>query len=96
MALEMILPGISLMPIGLTLGHLSNGMRRQARKALRPSGFTRDVQSLRPTAARAEQMFFEADLNDIHNLRQAKASSPDKPAAPLVLSTAFCIRLIYG
>ncbi len=90
MALEMILPGISLMPIGLTLGHLSNGMRRQ------PSGFTRDVQSLRPTAARAEQRLFEADLTDMHNLRQAKASSPDKPAAPLVLSTAFCIRLIYG
>ncbi len=83
------------MPIGLIPGLLSNGMRRHARKALRLSGFTRDMQSLRPTAARAEQRSLEADLNDVHSLLQANASSPDKPAAPLVLSAAFCIRLAF-
>ncbi len=77
----MILLGISLMPIGLTPGHLYNGIRRHARKAVSPSGFTKDVQSLRPTAARAEQRSFEADLNEVQSLRQAKASSPDRPAA---------------
>ncbi len=93
MALEIIRRGISLMPIGLTPGHLSSGMRRQATNALRPSGFTIDVQSLCPTAARAEQRSFEEDLKEEHNLRQANASNPDSPAAPLVLSAAFSIRL---
>ncbi len=50
-----------------------------------PSGFTKDVQSLRPTAARAEQRSFEADLNEVQSLRQAKASSPDRPAINLLI-----------
>ncbi len=66
-------------------GHLSSGMRRQATNALRPSGFTIDVQSLRPTAARAEQRSFEEDLKEEHSLRQANASNPDSPSAPLLL-----------
>ena len=53
------------MLIGLTPGHLFV----QWNKALRPSGFTKDVQSLHPTAARAQQRSFEADLNDVHSLR---------------------------
>ena len=56
MALEIIRRGTSPMPIGLTPGHLSNGISRQATKALRPSGLTKEVQSLRPTAAREEQI----------------------------------------
>ena len=77
------------MPIGLTPGHLSN---RQATKVLMPSGLTRDVKSLRPTAAREEHRSLEADLNDEHNQCQANASKPDRPAAPLVLSAAFIIK----
>ena len=70
------------MPIGLTPGHLSNGISRQATKALRPSGLTKEVQSLRPTAAREEQRSLEADLNEEHSLRHANASIPERPAAP--------------
>ena len=92
MALEMIRRGTSPMPIGLTPGHLFNGRRRQAMKALRASELTREVQSLRPTAAREEQRSLEADLNEEHSRRQAKASRPARPAAPLVLSAAFEIR----
>ena len=73
MALEMIRLGTSPMPIGLTPGHLSSGRRRQAMKALKASGLTKEVQSLRPTAAREEQRSLEADLNEEHNQRQAKA-----------------------
>ena len=92
MALEMIRRGTSPIPIGLTPGHLSNGRRRQATKALRASGLTREVQSLRPTAAREEQRSLEADLKEEHRRRQANASRPERPAAPLVLSEAFEIR----
>ena len=77
------------MPIGLTPGHLSNGISLQPTKALRPSQLTKEVQSLRPTAAREE---LEADLNEEHSLRHANASRPERPAAPLVLSAAFKIR----
>ena len=34
------------MPIGLTPGHLSSAINRQARKAERPLGSTNDVHSL--------------------------------------------------
>ena len=73
-------------------GHLSNGRRRQATKALRASGLTREVQRLRPTAAREEQRSLEADLKEEHRRRQANALRPERPAAPLVLSEAFEIR----
>ena len=44
-ALEMILLAHSHIPIGLTPGHLSNAIRRQARKAGRPLGSTKDTES---------------------------------------------------
>ena len=81
------------MPIGLTPGHLSRGIRQQAMKALIPSGLTREVHCLRPTAAKEEHRYLEADLYDKHNLRQTKASRPDRPAAPFVLNAALRIRL---
>ena len=83
------------MPIGLTPGHLSKGIRRQAIKALRPSGLTRDVHSLRPTAAKEEHRSLEADLNDEHSLGQPKESKPDRPAAPLVLKAALRIKSAF-
>ena len=86
LALEMIRRGTSPMPIGLTPWHLSNGSRRQAMKAIKASGLTREVQSQRPTAAREEQRSLEADLNEEHSRRQAKASRPARPATPLVRS----------
>ena len=92
MALEMIHRGTSPMPIGLTPGDLSSGIRRQVTNALRPSGLTRDVHSLRPTASREQQRSLEVDLNEEQSLRHAKASKPERPTAPLVLSAAFKIR----
>ena len=84
--------GTSPIPIGLTPGDLSKGIRRHATKALRPSGSTREVHNRRPTAARKQHRSLEAALNEEHSLRHAKASSPESPAAPLVLSAAFKIR----
>ena len=72
MALEMIRRGTSPIPIGRTPGDLSSGIRRQATNALRPAGFTREVHSLRPTAAREQQSSLEADLNEEQSLRHAK------------------------
>jgi len=64
MALAMILLRTSPTPIGLTPGHLSSGIRRQATNALSPSRLTLVV-AMRPTPASAIHKLFEADLKSI-------------------------------
>ena len=68
--------------MGRTPGHLSSGMRRQATKALRPSGLTRVVAMRLVTLASEEQRLCEADLKEEHSRLQACASTPEGPAAP--------------
>ena len=87
-ALAIILLGTSPTPIGLTPGHLFNGINRQATKALRLSGWILQVQILWPTAARTEQRSWEADLKEEHSLLQAKASRPERSLAPWVCKAA--------
>ena len=52
-ALAIILLETSAIPMGLTPGHLFSGIRQQATKALRLSGWMVEVQILWPIAARA-------------------------------------------
>ena len=74
MAFAMILLGTSPIPIGLTPGHLSSGMRRHATKALSPSGLTLVVAIRLPTLASTSQKLVEAALNEEHYCLQAYAS----------------------
>ena len=74
--------GTSPTPMGLTPGHLLRGIRQQATRALKPSGWIRVVAICLPTPANAVQRLVEADLNDEHMRRQACASRPEGPAAP--------------
>ena len=48
-----------------------------------------------PTAAKAEHNVTEADLNAQHRRRQAIASGPDGPAAPVVLREAERIASVF-
>ena len=80
----MILRGTSPIPIGLTPGHLSSGIRRHITRALSPSGLTLVVAIRRATLASAEHKPVEHDLNEEQSLLQACASSPEGPAEPWV------------
>ena len=71
MAFAMMRLGTSPTSIGLTPGHLLSGIRRQATKAVKPSGWTREVAIRLPTSASAVQRLVEADLNDEHMRRHA-------------------------
>ena len=86
MALAMVLPiirlAVSPTPIGLTPGHLSRAMRRQATRAETPLGSTCWEQSFLAVAASASQSFVEKDE---HSLFHAAASMHEGPAAPSVL-----------
>jgi len=80
--------GTSLIPIGQTPGCLFKGIRQQATKVVRPSGWTASVQIRCPTAARAEHKVTEADLKEQRQRRQAYASKPEGPAALVVCNEA--------
>lgn len=88
MVFAMIRRGTLPTPIGLTPGHLSSGIRRQATKALSPSGLTAVVAIRRPTPASAAHRLFEADLKEEQSLLHACASNPEGPAAPWVCKAA--------
>ena len=87
-----ILLATSPMPIGLTPGFLSRGMRRHATKAVSPSGFTSVAHSLRATAAKALQRSVVGFLKEEQKRRQEYASIPEGPAAPCVWMAA-CLML---
>ena len=85
MALPIIRLAVSPTPIGLTPGHLSRAIRRQATRAETPLGSTCWEQSFLAVAASASQSSVEAVLKDEHSLFQVAASMPEGPAAPSVL-----------
>ena len=93
-AFEMILLEVSQIPIGLTPGHLFSAINRQARKADRPLGSLKDVQRLLANMAIELHRSQEAEWKDVQRrLQQCIASSPEGPAAPLVLRAAERIQL---
>ena len=68
MALPIIRLAVSPTPIGLTPGHLSRAIRRQATRAETPLGSTCWEQSFLAVAASASQSSVEAVLKDEHSL----------------------------
>ena len=94
-AFEMILLEVSQIPIGLTPGHLFSAINRQARKADRPLGSLKDVQRLLANMAIELHRSQEAEWKDVQRRLQQYASSPEGPAAPLVLRAAERIQLAY-
>ena len=88
MALPMILLTTSPMPIGLTPGRLSNGIKRQATYACSEAGSMYLEAILLAQLARASHRVSEVALNEVHILRHSSAAIPDGPAAPWVFSAA--------
>ena len=70
------------MPMGRTPGFLSNGISLQVTKGARIAGSTSEVARQQATDARALHKPTEALLKEEHKCCQAKASTPDGPAAP--------------
>ena len=66
--------------MGLTPGCLST-IRRQAVKAERLAGSTRDAANLLATAEKASQRVSEASWKAVHKFFQEATSSPEGPAA---------------
>ena len=89
----MIRRAVSPMPIGLTPGHLSRAIRRQATKADKLFGSTKEQQILLAVEARASQRSVDADWKDVHRHLHTAASRPEGPAAPSVFSTV--LRIIW-
>ena len=81
------------MPICLTPGHLSRGIACN-KKALRWPELTQVVHRRFPTHARAVQRSLE-DLKELQSILQEWASMLHRPAAPLVLRTAFRMALAF-
>ena len=90
-AFPMMRRAVSPMPIGLTPGHLSRAMSRQATKADSPLGSTKQEQIRLAMEARASHKSVDADLNEVHMRFHAAASSPEGPAAPSILRTVLRI-----
>ena len=90
-ALPMIRLAVSPTPMGLTPGHLSRAMSRQATKADSPPGSTKHEQIRLAVEARESHRSTDADLNDVHMRFQAAASSPEGPAEPFVLKAVLRI-----
>ena len=63
--------------MGLTPGHLSNAINRQAKKAESPLGSTNEVHSLLANRASEWQRFCEAEWKEVQRRLQQCASSPD-------------------
>ena len=82
---------VSPMPIGLTPGHLSRAINRQATNAYRLFGSTKEQQILLAVDAKESQRSLEADWKDVHRRFHAIASRPEGPAAPSVFSTVLRI-----
>ena len=83
---------ISLIPIGLTPGHLSSAISRQAVNAGKPEGSTYAVQIRLPSLASASQWLEEAPRKKVHKRLQPRASMPEGSAASSVLSAVVRIR----
>ena len=90
-AFPMIRRTVSPTPIGLTPGHLSKAMSRQATKADSPLGSTKQEQIRLAVEARESHRSADAVLNDVHMRFQAAASSPEGPAEPSVLRAVLRI-----
>ena len=84
-ALPMIRRTVSPMPIGLTPGHLSRAMSRQATSAANPLGFKKLEHIRLATEAMASHRSLDACLNEVHMRFHAAASSPEGPATPSIL-----------
>lgn len=82
------------MPIGRTPGHLSRGINLHATKALRCSGLTTAVHRRLATLARAEQRLLDA-LYEQQSFLHAKASKPERPAAPFILRAALRMASLF-
>ncbi len=79
------------MPIGLTSGHLSKAMSRQATKADSPLWYTKQGQIRLAIEARASHRSVDANFNEVHMRFHAATSIPEGPAAPSVLRTVLRI-----
>ena len=90
-ALLMIRRAVSPIPMGLTPGHLSSAIRRQAVKAVSPLGSTCDEQIRLATEAMASQRSAEKEEKEEQRRFQAAASRPEGPAAPSVLRAVLRI-----
>ena len=91
MAFARILRGTSPIPIGRTPGFLSKGINLQATKGARNVGSISKVARQRATDAKELHRPTEASPNEEHKRCQAKASTPDGPAAPCVWNAARLI-----
>ena len=85
----MIRLGVSHIPMGLTPGHLSRAIRRQAIRGATPQAATKVVHSRLAMATKAWHKSWQADLLEVYSLLQPYASMPEGPAAPLVRSAAL-------
>ena len=92
-AFAMIRLGVSHIPMGLTPGHLSRAIRRQASRGEMPLGSTKVVQRRLAMAANAWHKSWEADLKEVQSLLHPCASMPEGPAALLRTggTTTYCV-----
>ena len=75
---------VSPIPTGLTPGHLSSAMRRQATRADIPSGSTYPVHNLLASLAMDLHRSSEVLQKEEHILFQLPALSPEGPAEPSI------------
>ena len=73
---------MSPIPIGRTPGFLFKAIGREDEKGAIKDGFIKSVQKRLATTAREVHRSSEADLKEVHNLLQQRASKQDGPAAP--------------
>ena len=90
-AFPMMRLAVSPMPIGLTPGHLSRAINRQATNADRLFGFTKEQHILLAVDAKASQRPLEADWKDVHRRFHATASRPEGPAVLSIFKTVLRI-----
>ena len=76
---------VSQIPIGRTPGFLLSGAKRQAMKAVRPEGSTKEVQIHLVIAARVMQSSFDALWNAVQMRRHPAVSIAEGPAEPCTL-----------
>ena len=76
---------VSQIPIGRTPGLLLSGTKRQAMKAVRLEGSTKEVQIRLVIATRAMQSSFDAPWNAVQMRCHPAASIPEGPAQPCTL-----------